>query len=457
MNLELNNLDPDWAWSPFEPTPENPWNARLVAHLYRRAGIAANGRQIQRALELEPEALVDQLIQGNVEAAKQSANTVDSLISAVLATGDSRQLSAAWVYRLLNTDHQLLERCTLFWHSHFATSAEKVENVKLMWQQNQLLRRHALGQFGALVQGIASDPAMLVYLDSTTNRKSHPNENFAREVMELFCLGEGNYSERDVQELARCFTGWEVRRNRFHKNPYQQDRQEKQILGQAGPFDGEDGLAIVLDQPSLAPFVCGKLTQLLVFDEPACPLRLLKPLAGLFREHELKIAPIVRRILCSNLFFSEHSVGRKIRSPVDLLCGLLRVLDGQTNTIRLAAGLEQIGLGLFRPPNVKGWEGGRTWINSSTLLGRANLVQQVLNDESTRFGKGNLAEFFSSQDVDSPSKTLQWLEDHLLAVPLRAERRELLTKQLQIPGNDQDRRLRSMLHALATLPEFQLG
>ncbi len=324
----------------------------------------------------------------------------------------------------------------------------------MMWAQNQLLREHALGKFEPLVQAISRDPAMLVYLDSATNRKAHPNENYARELMELFCLGEGNYNEKDVQQLARCFTGWEIRNKKFRKNSYQHDNDAKQLLGKSGDFDGEDAVRIVLEQDALPYFIVGKLVRYFVFDEPLAARELLKPLADQFRSGGLKIGPIVARILSSNLFFSEHALARKVRSPIELAIGFLRALEGTTNTVRLADNLTKLGHGLFYPPNVKGWDGGRAWINSSTLLGRANLVRDILNHESTKFATGSLDAYLRSQKLDSPQSIIGWFSDLLLAVPLAPAIETQLVRLLD--SSPKENQLREVLHTISTLPEFQL-
>lgn len=457
---QLSEVDRDWAWSVFEPSAERPWDLRLAAHLFRRAGFGGSSGQLMEALQSLPAEVVQEMVAAGTrdEVFEQQA---DALARTILASGDAQRLSAAWTYRLLHTPNQLLEKVTLFWHGHFATGAQKVQNAEMMWNQNQLLRAEALGDFAVLTQAIAQDPAMLVYLDSTTNRKSHPNENFARELMELFCLGEGNYTEADVQQLARCFTGWEIKNGKFRKNRFQQDRASKTVLGQVGKYDGEDGVRIVLEQPAMALFICRKLVRFFVCDEPELSDALLEPLAEQFRDSGLQLEPLVQRILSSNLFFSEHSVARKIRSPVELTVGLLRSLGGTTGAIQLAEGLAKIGQGLFFPPNVKGWDGGRAWINSSTLLGRANLIQQILKHESTRFQGASLAEFLSDSldglGLKSPSDTVQWLDGHLLAVPLSRATRQRLIEELESGGADSERRLRATVHTLATLPEFQLG
>ena len=292
---------------------------------------------------------------------------------------------------------------------------------------------------------------MLIYLDSVTNRKSHPNENFARELMELFCLGEGHYTEQDVQELSRCFTGWEIKNGKFRKNRYQQDRGVKTVLDQSGEFEGDDGVESVLRQPQMALFICRKLARYFVCDEPALTDELLQPLANEFRNTGLSIGSVVQKILASNLFFSEQAVARKIRSPVEMVIGLMRALEGSANTVELAKGMRSIGQGLFYPPNVKGWDGGRTWINTSTLIGRANLVNRLLSDENTRFGGGTLEAFMDGQGLDSSAKIIDWLETSMLAVPLLDSKKKQLKSEFERTGKSRDQRLRGVVHALAAI------
>ncbi len=452
---DLNQVDPQWAWSPFEPDAEQPWDRRLAAHLYRRAGFAASEQQLHEAVTRQPLKLVEELVaRGPDEAFEQQMRR---LTVASLAGGDTAQLPSVWLYRMLATPNQLLEKTTLFWHGHFATSAAKVEDVFIMQQQNDMLRRHALGPFAPLVREISRDPAMLVYLDSVTNRKSHPNENYAREVMELFCLGEGNYTEHDIQELARCFTGWEVRRGKFRFNEYQHDFGEKTILGQRGELDGGEAVDVVVSQPAAPLFLARKLVRYFVCDEPTASDELLAPLARDFREHDLNTEWLVPRILSSRLFFSPLAMGRKIRSPVELAVGLLRALEGTTNVVELSEQLSQLGQHLFFPPNVKGWDGGRNWINSSTLLGRANLVQALLQSGKTRFGGGTLAELAARYERAGTEQFVDWMAELLLAVPLPVTvRGDLIAvgKRSQAGANAG---MLKIVHALSTLPEFQLG
>ncbi|MGB7325931.1 MAG: DUF1800 domain-containing protein [Rubripirellula sp.] len=453
---EMQSIDAAWAWQPFQPTADQPWGRSAAAHLFRRAGFGVGLANIDAAVKRTPAEVVRDLIAKNQEPSEFRA-TADSLAEATLAGGDPKNLSAAWGYRLLNTPNQLLEKATIFWHGHFATGAEKVKDARMMWIQNQILREHALGNFGELVHKISQDPAMLIYLDSASNRKAHPNENFARELMELFCLGEGNYSETDVLELARCFTGWEIKNKKFRKNRYQHDSEVKNVLGQSGDFDGEDGVRIVLKQPAAQRFVVRKLVRFFVSDELNPTDAVIQPLTDLFRDCDLQVAPVIQRILASNAFFSPLAIGRKIKSPVELVIGMLRSLNGTTNTQLLANGLLNIGQGLFYPPNVKGWDGGRAWINSSTLLGRANLVADVLDDNTTRFDSKSLAEYLREHGVRSPEQAIDYFEHCLLAIPLDGATRSQLRETAASHSGDDDRQMRSLLHAITSLPVCQLA
>jgi len=456
MTALFASLDPHWAWTPYRPSAEQPWDRRRAAHLFRRAGFGAPWPELQTALEREPAEVIESMLSDTPSSAEFQRDS-DSFAQAVLATGDAQQLSAWWCYVMLHTPQPLLEKTTLFWHGHFATSAEKVTDADLMYNQNRLLRQFALGDFAQLTHAISRDPAMLIYLDSATNRKAHPNENYARELMELFCLGEGNYSEQDIQQLARCFTGWEIRLGKFRFNRFQHDLGIKTILGQNGEFPDGQAVDLVLQQPAGPRFIVGKLIRYFVFDEPEPGPDLVEPLANELREHQWDIGHVVRRILGSQLFFSEQAMGRKVRSPVELTIGLLRSLEGTTNTHQLGLELQQLGQGLFYPPNVKGWDGGRTWINSSTLLGRANVVGRLVRDEKTRFGGGNLSSYFEQLGATTPTEIV----DRLCQLTLAVEPPETVRTQLvAVVGNgsgDPSGRIAEAIHALSTLPECQLG
>lgn len=449
----MNDIDPKWAWSEYSPSPDSPWDMRAAAHLYRRAGFGANRSQLTKVVEEGPIAAVERLMAATEEPRDFLAE-VDSLANASLATGNPKRLSAWWAYRMLSTPAQLLEKTTLFWHGHFATSAAKVEDAELMFTQNKLLRRLALGDFAKLALEISRDPAMLVYLDSATNRKAHPNENYARELMELFCLGEGNYTEADIRELARCFTGWEIKRKKFRFNRYQHDSGSKSVLGHSGPYGGEDGVRIVVENESAPLFIAAKLVRYFVMDEPIPTAELVAPLAKELRSNGMHIGPIVRRILTSRLFYSQHAIGRKVRSPVEVAIGFLRSLDGSTNAYELAEALERLGQGLLYPPSVKGWDGGRTWINSSTLLGRSNLIRSLIENEKTRFGKTTLIDYLREHDAKTIDQIIGHFEECLFAVSIPAAAKDRI-RSLVVDRNNK-KQLNEAVHALCTLPEYQL-
>ena len=455
MAADLKSADPDWAWTPYTPGTSRPWNRAMAAHLYRRAGFAANSSELNEAVKIGPnEALARLLIAaGEAEDFRQE---MDDLAAAILATGKAQNLPAWWLYRMLRTPNQLLEKTTLFWHGHFATSAAKVQDPAMMLAQNQLLRQFALGRFDELLHAISRDPAMLLYLDSASNRKGHPNENYARELMELFSLGVGHYSEVDVQQVARCFTGWEIYRGQYRFYRPQHDAGIKKILGESGKFSGEDAVKIVLKQPAAPQFIARKLIRYFVTDAAEVPDALVEPLADQLRESNFTVASVIERILSSELFFSDLSIARKIRAPVELTVGLLRALEGSTNTYQLANELDPLGQIVFFPPSVKGWDGGRSWINSSTLLGRANLVKRLLHDENSRFAGGELSKLVETHSVTEPEAMVDWLLELLVAKPIPAEVRQDLIRLAPRGNDNRDEKIADLVSAVGALPEFQL-
>lgn len=456
-NTSLATIDPTWAWRPYVPSPDAPWNRRRVAHLYRRAGFAATWSQLESGVQSGPAATLDRLF-AESPAATEFETESQRMARSVVAGNDVAQLSAWWLYRMAVTPRPLLEQSLLFWHGHFATSGAKVESGLQMHAQFNLLRTHAWGPFEPLVQAISRDPAMLIWLDSTANRKTHPNENYARELMELFCLGVGNYTEHDIQEIARAFTGWEIQYGKFRFTPHHHDAGEKAFLGQRGNFNGDDAVRIVLAQPAAARFIARKLIRYFVCDEPQAPDALVEPLAAELRANELNTGRAIRTILASNLFHSPAAIGRKIRAPVELAIGVLRAFDGRTNFHELHAALDRLGQGVFFPPNVKGWDGGRTWINSATLLGRANLVAALVDREESRFaGSRGLAAVALRDGLTTPAATVDRLAELLVAVPLTPQVRTALLDVAIAAGDDHHRRTRDVLVLLAALPEFQLA
>src|SRR5262245_64566482 len=244
----LDKIDPAMAWQPWRPSPADPWGRKWAAHLYRRAAFGASRAELLQAERLGHQGTLDLLLRGRPDADDLQEALTDA--GRVAAGQGIEPLRAWWEYSMLHSPHPLREKLTLFWHDHFATSDEKVQNPAVMLRQNDLLRRHALGKFGPFLQAISKDPAMLVWLDGNRNVKGRPNENYARELMELFSLGVGNYTEKDVREAARAFTGWHTERGAFTFNAAAHDGGMKTVLSKTGAWDGGDVVRIVLEQPA---------------------------------------------------------------------------------------------------------------------------------------------------------------------------------------------------------------
>jgi uncharacterized protein (DUF1800 family) len=259
----------------------------------------------------------------------------------------------------------------LFWHDHFPTSYKKVRQSQLLWQQHELFRKEALGNFGTLVHGIAEDPAMMLYLDSAQSTKKKPNENFARELLELFTLGEGNYDEEDVKEAARAFTGSRVNRSsgEIRFRPRQWDEGEKTVLGETGPFRGSDVVDIALAQPQCGRFLARKLWRYFCYQNPSSEM--VAALGALLVESNYELKPVLRKIFLSAEFFSEAARRAQIKSPLEFLVMMNRQLElGPIPGAILLPVLTQLGQIPYQPPNVAGWDWGKAWVNTNTLLAR---------------------------------------------------------------------------------------
>jgi hypothetical protein len=261
-------------WDKYEPDARMPWNLIRVVHLHRRAAFAASWDELQRDLKAGPEGSIDRLIRGEEKSHTPAdfAVTIDLLAAAAATAGEINLLKAAWFYRMVYGPDPLGERLVLMWHDHFATGYAKVRNVRLMQRQNELFRSHARSKFEMLLNAVVRDPAILVYLDAPANRKEHPNENLARELMELFTVGIGNYSETDVKEAARCLTGWSSEEDKFVVKATQHDDGDKTLLGKTGKLTGTDLVDLLLKQPSTADRLADKLARTF-FGEGGMPSR----------------------------------------------------------------------------------------------------------------------------------------------------------------------------------------
>jgi hypothetical protein len=280
-----------------------------------------------------------------------------------------------WVQAMIRTKFPLRERMVLFWHGHFTSGYRDVRNSYHMYVQNTLFRRLAAGNFRTLLHEISKDPAMLEYLDNNRNRKEHPNENYAREVMELFTLGVGNYTEEDIQQLARGLTGWTFVGNRFEFAKREHDDGPKTFLGRRGRFGGDEMLDIILEQPAASRHLATKLWAFFAGGEtdPA----ILDGLAKTLRDGGWELKPVLRQLFASRAFYA--TAGQRIKSPVELIVGLYRSTGLESRrAIGLSVAAETLGQALLDPPNVKGWPGGRDWITTSLLFSRYNVASAII-------------------------------------------------------------------------------
>ena len=290
-----------------------------------------------------------------------------------------RELKNWWIQEMLVTDQPLVERMVLFWHNHFTSSMLKVRYAPALFRQNALFRREALGNYATLLQDVARDPAMLIYLDGMRSVARQPNENFARELLELFTLGEGHYAEADIKAAARAFTGWSVNREtgQFVEHPGQHDSGEKTFLGKTGRFGGADIVNALLAHPRTAETIVEKLWLEFVSLKP--DRAEVARLAGDFRRSGYEIKPLMRAILLSSAFRDPANRAALIKSPIDLIVGSVHVLGlpvpEKTGLVRMLQGLGQVP---FDPPNVKGWVGGESWITTYTLLLRQQFLRRMI-------------------------------------------------------------------------------
>lgn len=437
----------------YKPSASEPWNYERVAHLLRRAGFGGDYSQIEELLKLGPDRAIDRLLNFDPEALTRFEQQVTDLKADL---GERDDIKAWWIYRIYYSPAPLQEKMTLFWHNHFATSMQKVRAPELMVQQNDLFRKHALGNFQRLVLEVSKDPAMIQWLDNSNNLKGKPNENYARELMELFTIGIGHYTEQDIKEAARAFTGWQMDFTGFYFNPEQHDFGEKSFMGQTGPFNGGDIIRIIMQQPAASEFIARKLFQFLAYDSPDDAT--VKELASILVTSRYEIRPLVEKILRSRAFFSEKSMQAQIKSPVEFVVGTPKVLeldlDARTAKL-LARAAAQMGQNLFEPPSVKGWDGGRAWINTATLLNRQNFIQQL-----TQIRAKQLVELRQKLNVDErePDRALDLYAQAILQRPLSEKDRTALMPYMEKIGADADPGAwRALTYQILSLPQYQLN
>ncbi|MEK7486758.1 MAG: DUF1800 domain-containing protein [Planctomycetota bacterium] len=357
----------------FSPKKNHDLTREEAAHLTRRCGFGATSNDIERLQKLGLNLGVQQYFERQSEP--HNVQHLDQGVTHYLGTDNIEPLASWWLLRMALTTNPLFEKMSLFWHGHFATSNRKIQSPRLMYQQIGLFRGDPFGSFQTLIHQISTDPAMIYWLDNNSNTKEQPNENFAREVMELFSLGIGNYTEKDIQEAARAFTGWFVHEKKFRFSERAHDPRNKTVFGHKGPWKGEDIIQFCVEQPASKRFLAKKLLKFFVHPEP--PKEAIEALATLIEQANFSFTEPLKAVFQSEWFFGEENRNALIRSPVDLIVGTIRLFEYQGDIHQAEQLATSMGQSLFRPPNVKGWDGNRIWINAATLLGRQHLAHHV--------------------------------------------------------------------------------
>ena len=394
-------------------------------HLVARTGIGCEWKTIQRYQNLTRAQAIDHLLKNKDMSLPRAPNmspwsrTVSlqknmrrKKMIMRISNVEGKKLQDWWIKHLLKTRSPFLERMTLFWHNHFPSSIAKTKQCNMLHQQNLLLRKHALGNFGQMLHAIAKDPAMLVYLDGYVSTKEEPNENFGRELLELFTLGIGHYSENDMREAARAFTGCGVddRSGRYIFRANDHDNGVKTFLGKRGNFKCEDIINILLKHPRTAEHIATKMWyEFICISRP--DMRVIKQWAQAFRGSNYDISTLMKAVLNSPAFWAKQNRGALIKSPIELTLGTLRTLPYSAAHTDLAHNLNIMGQGVFAHPSVKGWDGGKNWISTQSLLRRnsmmTNLTRGNLNERKNRGG-------IAQKLPDIPPKQMH---DWLLAIP----------------------------------------
>ncbi|MDQ6767612.1 MAG: DUF1800 domain-containing protein [Candidatus Eremiobacteraeota bacterium] len=361
-----------------------PWNARLAAHLLRRAGFGGSPQEIAATANSGMQAAVAKLVHFGADTLPPAPTGDISYDNGPAADKMQRRNAIMvtelwWLNRCLLTPNPLQERMIYFWSNHFTSGiGQKGIMPALMVNQLALFRRYALGNFAKLTHEISRDPAMLRYLDGIVNRAQHPNENYARELMELFTMGVGNYSEEDVRQSARAFTGNTIDRatGTAMFNPRWHDDGIKTFLGRTGNFDGDNIVDIIMEQPVTARYMARKFLRAFVYDDPEPEL--VDALAVKFRATGYDVARLLGTILRSNVFYSARAYRALVKSPLEVAIGALKTLGANAVGARTLQALAQMGQMPLQPPNVAGWPGGRLWLNTGTYNARLNYLHQLV-------------------------------------------------------------------------------
>jgi len=473
----------------FSPVSEKHWDRPMAAHLLNRAGFGGIPSQIDELVAMGPAKAVESILKADDDSdlfpppsmleprirsefhhrEKEAATEEEKkVVRKQLNDAERRSmldLRSWWLNRMRYTSAPLREKATLFWHGHFATGNQKVNDPYLMWFQNETLRRLALGKFPEILKEMSRDPAMIRWLDLGQSRKDHPNENFAREVLELFSLGEGHYTEEDVREAARAFTGYRVdpETGAFLFREREFDPGLKSFFLKTGAFTGDEIIDLVVAQTQCARFIGRKLWMFFVSPDPS--EETVSGVADLLVSNGYDIGATLGTIFKSADFYSPHIVHHQIKGPVQWMIQTTKMLGiPLPESPVLENSLSALGQVLFAPPNVKGWDGGKAWISASTLLYRYNLAAFLLSGRARVPGGGNhamaaipLGEISPPKDRLGPGELIDTLGFRIFNVPVPERDHSAFMRFLSGKGIPyDDRTVLDLMQLMMSTPDYQL-
>jgi uncharacterized protein (DUF1800 family) len=464
---------PKDQFEPYVPSDSDPWDVPKVGHLLRRLTFGPTRSRMDAMLKMSPGEAIDSQL--DYDPDKDPYEGMLEQMEGLFNLRDVSQVQLWWLYRMLFSPQPAQEKVVLYWHNHFATSGSKVENGMFMHKQIEMFRAKGLGSFRDLLVAVAQDPAMLIWLDGKDNRRGKPNENFAREVMELFALGIGNYTEDDVKQLARAFTGWRLENSGndysvvFHSE--QHDTEEMTIFGETGHFDCVSAIDLILKQPAAPKHLAQKMLRAFVHPHPTDEQ--IAHYGQRFLDNDWNVKTVLREMLTSKMFYSDWAYRSKIKSPAELVIGSAIAMGGKPNMSFLRESMAKMGQNVLFPPNVKGWDGEEAWINSNTVLVRFNYGMTI----ATQRNPGGNEPMARQNDLETPLKAMeiktadQVVDAYarlFLDGKLQTGEREKLIDYMNRDRNDQPKawvlnhesvnsKVRDMIHVMMATPEYQLA
>ncbi|MCH2525562.1 MAG: DUF1800 domain-containing protein [Dehalococcoidia bacterium] len=431
-----------------------------MGHLLRRAGFGASKEEIDKHLSMGEAETISYLLDYDKSDDSEVESRIESLnldLSDKLA-----DLQRMAMLRMIYTNRPLQEKMVLFWHGLLTSGWKKVGKGPYMLQQDELFRSHAFGNYDDLLKAVARDSAMLIWLDSRVNKKNKPNENFARELMELFSMGVGTFTEEDVKESSRAFTGWSLKKKVFHFQENQHDFGVKTFLGNIGNYDGDDVVDIIMEQPVTSRFISRKLFEFFAYDNPE--EEVIARLAKTFNDSGYSITALLKDILTSEEFYTQQAYRSKIKSPAELIAGTIRALGIEsTVTYQVRKYMGPMGQELFNPFDVSGWPENEEWINSSTLLNRLNFVNAVAEGNRRHFDY-DLVNMIDLKTVNETKDVIDYFVDILLDGEISEEEKGIYIAYLDglLKGEDLQTgltkdRLASLVYLVMSSPDYQLA